>query len=227
MKNKLFKETNQKYAMDLDDAVFKRRSIRKYLTIPVEKEKWSKVLHAAVHAPSAGNIQNWRIIVVRDKLTIQKIANMCHKQVWMEQAPLMFVICADVKIAQQFYGIRGDRLYSIQNCAAAAQNMLLKATDLGLGACWVSAFEEARLKILLDIPDHIRPQSIITLGYPDEVVPEPAKCTLREIVCFDVFGKLESEEFLAIHRLNPHILLKKTVHATKQLVKDIKEKVKK
>jgi len=118
--------------MDTFDAIKKRRSIRKYLDIPVEWYKITKILEAGKQAPSSGNLQTWRFIVVTDKKIRRELAEASLQQYWMESAPVHIIVCSEVGIAKQFYGLRGERFYSIQNSAAAIQNILLAAYSLNL-----------------------------------------------------------------------------------------------
>lgn len=179
--------------MTFDDVLQKRRSIRKFLTVPVEKDKWTAVLEAGVMAPSSGNLQLWKVIIVRSPEDRVKLASICHDQQWMVDAPVHFIVCADTTMADQYYGTRGKMLYAVQDCAAFIQNMLLKATNLGLGSCWVSSFDEERLRVFFGIPPNIRPQAIIPIGYADEVVPMPPKPILADVCFFDKYGQLGSD----------------------------------
>ena len=174
--------------MDVEQAIQKRRSIRKYLETPLDWELIGKVVNAGRLAPSAGNLQPWKFIVVTDKELRKKISEAALKQYWMQTAPVHIVICSETTKLSRFYGIRGERLYSIQSCAAAAENMLIMATALGLGSCWVSAFDEEMIKRTLKMPDFVRPQIIITIGHADEVVPEPPKYTLTDVIFLQRHG---------------------------------------
>ncbi|MBN1386643.1 nitroreductase family protein [Candidatus Woesearchaeota archaeon] len=162
-------------AYPLIELIKTRRSIRKYQDRMVEWDKIVEVLDAGRYAPSAGNLQNWKFIVVTDEGSRKALAEASMQQYWMEQAPVHIVVCGLSHHAVRFYGIRGDKLYTIQNNAAAAMNMLLMAHALGLGACWVGAFDEDRVKSILNIYEYARPHIIITLGYPDEEVPVPER----------------------------------------------------
>ncbi len=175
--------------METLDCISLRRSIRKYKPIEVEFDKIGQIVIAGRDTPSSGNLQNWRFIVVNKEEIRQEIAKASYNQLWMAHAPVHIVVCGEPKKAGQFYGLRGERLYTIQNCAAATQNMLLAATDLGLGSCWVGAFDEEQLSSCLGIPEHVRPQAIITIGYPDEEPKEPAwKHELYTIVFLNSYG---------------------------------------
>lgn len=174
--------------MDVMECIHTRRSIRKYQDIPIEFEKVGRIVEAGMAAPTAGNIQDYRFIIVQDKGKRAQIAEACLQQYWMEAAPTHIVVCVDIKRSKQFYGIRGERLYSVQHAAAAAMNMLLAAHHFGLGACWIGAFDEEALKSICGVPEYARPEVIITLGYPDEIPPRPPKYVLETFSYIERYG---------------------------------------
>jgi nitroreductase len=178
----------QDKTMDLFEAIDKRRSIRKYLDVPVEWDKIVNILKAGKSAPSAGNLQNWRFIVVANKQRRRQLAEASLQQYWMETAPVHIVVCSMTKKSSQFYGMRGERLYDIQNCAGAVENMLLAATSQGLGSCWVGAFDENEINDIINIPPSARAQAIVTIGYPDEVPPRPAQYSMFTTTSIETFG---------------------------------------
>ena len=179
--------------MDVSDCIINRRSIRKYLDLEVPMEQIGKIIDAGSCAPSSGNLQNWSFIIVKDDDSRFKIADACFQQEWMRKAPVHIIVCSKENIAKQYYGIRGERLYTIQNCAAAIQNMLLMAHNQELGACWIGAFEEDMIKNLLNVPSDVRPQAIITIGVPNEEPPAPKKTPLTHIAFLEKFGnKIEN-----------------------------------
>ena len=211
--------------MDFDSIIAKRRSIRKFLSVPLEKEAWASILVAGARAPSSGNLQNWKLIIVESAEQRKTLAHICYNQMWIANAALLIIVCADTKIATQFYGVRGERLYSVQNCAAMVQNMLLKATQLGVGSCWVSAFDETKLKTHFSIPDFIRPQSIVALGYADEVVPEPPRKAYLEYCYFERYGNQLSENMRNIQYRQFGKIVARRAAGAGQMLKDIKEKL--
>ena len=168
--------------MDAIDAIMTRRSIRKYRDIPVEWDKVGVILEAGRLAPSSGNLQNWKFIVVLDEEKRKGIAEACLEQFWMQNAPVHIIIVSEIEKARRFYGVRGERLYTVQNAAAVAENMLIAAHAQGLGACWVGSFDEEQLRRVCSIPEYIRPQAVITVGIPDEIVPTPGKYRIYDIV---------------------------------------------
>jgi nitroreductase len=154
----------------------------------VEWEKIGRILEAGKAAPSSGNIQNWKFIVVEGQEQRKQLAEMCLKQWWMAKAPIHIVVVAEPDKVRQFYGLRGERLYSVQNCSAAIMNMLLAAHSMGLGSCWVGAFEEDGIKRVCSIPQQARPQGVITIGYAAEKPPLPHEFSLEEVMFFRDFG---------------------------------------
>jgi len=174
--------------METFECIEKRRSIRKFLDIPVEWEKVGNILRAAQLAPSAGNMQGWKFIVVTDKDKKKAVADAALGQFWMEHAPILIVVYAEPQKSKKFYGKRGEEMYAMQDCSAALENMLLAATDQDLGACWISAFEDGMLSRVLEAPENVEPQGIIAIGYPDEDPPAPAKYQLVDLVYLQTWG---------------------------------------
>lgn len=174
--------------MDVLDCIRSRRSVRRFVDIPIEMSKIGEILDAGRLAPSAGNLQSWRFILVLDPDKRMAVADACLKQDWIADAPVIIVIVAEAGETKSFYGERGEKLFIIQNCAAAAQNMLLAAHARGLASCWVSAFEEHQLSSVLDVPGDHRIQAVLPIGYPDEKPIEPAKYSLQALTFFNSFG---------------------------------------
>ncbi len=174
--------------MDTLEAIETRRSIRRYLERPVEFEKITTILDAARKAPSAGNLQTWRFIVISDRNLIKQLSEYSIEQYWIQTAPIVIVIAAVPEKQEMYYGLRGKRLYAVQDCAAAIQNLMLAATDLGLGTCWIGAFEEDKVRALFDIPADVRPQALVTLGYADETPQDRSLLPLENLVFFNRYN---------------------------------------
>ncbi len=155
--------------MDLWEAIKERHSIRRYVEgRDVPAETVERLLQAAIAAPSAGNCQPWHFVVVRDPKTKRGLAEAAYGQQFVAQAPVVIVVCADPARSASRYGRRGSELYCLQDTAAATENILLGVTALGLGACWVGAFDEGAAAAALNLPSHLRPVAIIPVGHPDE-----------------------------------------------------------
>ncbi len=208
--------------MEFDDVIRKRRSIRKFLSVPVDREKLAIICAAGNEAPCAGNIANWRFILVDDDEIKHKLANAALEQVWIASAPAIIVVCSEPEKVKQFYGLRGDRLYAIQSVSACIENMLLAAVNLGLASCWVAAFDENAVSRVLKIPDTARPQAILPIGYPDEEVPRPMRFKLEDITFIGTYGW--KMEFLDAFLRN-YYLGDKVVNASKKLLDKVEKKM--
>lgn len=195
--------------MDVFDCIYTRRSIRSFLSKPVEFDKILRICEAGHHAPSAGNLQNWRFIILTNKDVIASLPPHCLNQDFVA-SPVVIVVCSQNNDLEKHYGIRGSRLYSIQGCAAAIENMLLAAHALGLGATWVGAFDEEKIGEICKIPSSARPQALITLGYPDQ---DPATKQLRkldDVVSFNTYGSRIKDIHMELRNYSDEIEKKTT-----------------
>ena len=174
--------------MDLFEAIKTRRSAKKYLDKKVPDDLIGAVIEAGGMAPSSGDKQNWKFIVVKNPSTQEKISKHCNEQYWMNGAPVHIVVCSDDAYIQKFYGDRGKNMYSIQNCAAAVQNMLLMAHGLGLGACWVSEFNDVELANDLGLGSGARVQAVVTLGYTTKEMNKKILKPLKNIMFLESYG---------------------------------------
>lgn len=173
--------------MELLQAIKGRRSIRAFKQQDVPAEAVEKLIDAARHAPSAGNIQPWEFVVVRNLEIKRKLARAALNQAFVEEAPVVIVVCANETRSSMGYGSRGKTLFCIQDTAAATQNILLTTYLLGLGACWIGAFNENEAKRALNAPEGIRPVAIIPVGYPDETPSHRGIRPLCQIIYYDSF----------------------------------------
>jgi len=168
--------------MDLFEAIKGRRSIRAYRPDRIPDDVLEKVLDAARWAPSAGNCQPWDLIVVNDSKVKKNLCDAALGQDFIEEAPVVVVICANESRSAQVYGERGRRFYCLLDVAAAVQNLLLAAYALNLGTCWVGAFDDGMVAKVLWLPSGVRPVAIVPLGYPDEAPRPPPRIRLSELV---------------------------------------------
>jgi len=173
--------------MDVFEAIKGRRSIRAYRDMAVSQEIVEKLIEAARWAPSAGNIQPWEFIIVRNPETKRRLAEAALGQSFIEEAPVVIVVCADEERSARGYGTRGKTLYCIQDTAAAIQNIHLAAYALGLGTCWVGAFKEDEARKILNVPGGVRPVAIIPVGYPAESPSPRSRRPLKEITHYERF----------------------------------------
>jgi len=151
------------------DAIFARRSIRKYQEKPVEPEKIELLLKAAMAAPSARNGKPWEFVVVIDPLMMDKIRGAMTFGKF--NAPMAIVVCGNLSLlkrplASQFW---------VQDCVAATENILVAAVSIGLGTVWLGVHPihnfTKRITKILQLPDHIKPLNVIYVGYPAQEKP--------------------------------------------------------
>jgi nitroreductase len=164
--------------MDVSKAIEVRRSIRKYRNTEVEDEKIEKILESARIAPSAANRQKWKFLVVKDDATRGKLVNACHGQKLVAEAPVLIVACST---ESDTIMPCGQYAYTV-DLSIALSFMILQATELELGTCWLGAYDENLVKTILGIPDDIRIVGIIALGYADEKPAARPRKTIEEIV---------------------------------------------
>ena len=156
--------TDKTEALDL---IFRRRSIRKYSDKAVQRDTITLLLKAAMAAPSARATDPWRFMVVDDPGLLKRIAEGLPYGKMLANAPAGIVVCGDIEAAN------GQELsYLLQDCSAAIENLLLAASALGIGGCWLGVHpnEEriAYIRDLFSLPKKLIPVSAIALGYPDE-----------------------------------------------------------
>ena len=158
--------------MEVFEAIFTRRSIRKYTDKQVSTEIIEKILKAAMYAPSANNYQPWQFVVVNDRKILNEIPNVHPYSKMLYTASLAILICGD----ENYEKLPG---YNAVNCSAATQNLLLAAHACGLGTCWLGVYprEErmSEIKGFFKLPDNIIPISLIAVGYPDEIKETPER----------------------------------------------------
>lgn len=173
--------------MELTEAIKGRRSIRAFKPQDVPDETVEKLIDAARYAPSAGNTQPWMFVITKKLDTKKKLAKAAYNQTFIEEAPVVIVVCADENRSSMRYGHRGKTLYCIQDTAAAIQNILLTAYSLELATCWVGAFNEDEAKKTLKTPDGMRPVAMIPVGYPNKTPSQRAKRPVNQIVQHEEF----------------------------------------
>jgi nitroreductase len=166
--------------MDVLEATKGRRSIRKYTQEPVSEEQVMQILEAGRWAPSRGNSQAWKFIVLKNAQGLKDLAEAIPTGKFLAEAPLGIAVVIDPRASK----------HPEQEGAAAIQNMLLAAHALGLGACWTSVYgtySEEKARQLLQIPDEEWLLSVVSVGHPAET-PERGRKELDEITFTDKYG---------------------------------------
>lgn len=166
--------------MDVFEAIETRRSIRKYKPGSIPSDQLRKILQAARIAPSAGNRQPWRFIVVQDDGHRKALAKMANNQLFIADAAVIVVAIGDPEISQRWYD---------KDVMIAVEHIVLAATALGYGTCWIGAFDEKEVKKLLHIPDRMKAVALLPIGVPDiEPAPRPRK-EIADLVFEEEYGK--------------------------------------
>jgi nitroreductase len=147
------------------DAIFRRRSVRKYTSQDVTEEEVARLLRAAMAAPSAGNEQPWQFVVVRQRDTLRAITEFHEYAAMLLEAPVAIVVCGDLRLEKH-------KGFWVQDCSAAVQNILVEATDMGLGSVWLGVHPRERrvagLRKLLGLPEEVIPLAVVALGHAGE-----------------------------------------------------------
>lgn len=148
--------------MKFIDLAKKRCSTRKYHNKPVEPEKLDYILEAGRIAPSAVNYQPWLFVVVQDEPYHSQMWEVYHRS-WFRDAPVYIVLCADHNLS---WKRKDGKDHADVDIAIAADHMTLAAAEQGLGTCWICNFDPVKCTETLNLPDHIEPLVILSLGYP-------------------------------------------------------------
>jgi nitroreductase len=167
--------------VEFSEVIAKRRSVRHFKAdMEVPDEDIRAILDAAITAPTAGNIQPWRFTVVRTLDARERLVK-ALRQRWATAAPVVIVVSVDPRPCFARYGDRGERLYAIQDTAAAVEHMLLTAVDRGLASCWIGAFDDDAVREAIGQQAPITPVAVLPIGYSAEFSGRPARRPLSEV----------------------------------------------
>jgi len=169
--------------MEFFKVIHARQSIRKFQRTPVEDEKLARVFEAVTRAPSAGNLQAYRIFIVRETSARQALARAAGNQRCVAEAPVVLVFCADPARSAAVWGAKGEQLLCIQDVTIACAYAQLAATSLGLASLWLGAMiEPETIKETLGLTEDLWPVAVLPLGYPAEAPPRKPRRELSELV---------------------------------------------
>jgi nitroreductase len=159
--------------MDIFEAIKTRRSIRKYKPEPIPEEKLMMIYEAAQNAPSASNRQPWHFVVIQDTKRKKALSEAADNQTFLSDAAAIIVATGDPDITPRWYE---------KDTMIALEHMVLAATTLGYGTCWIGAFDEDAVKRLLKIPKKVKVVALLPIGVPNEKpAPRPRK-NISEII---------------------------------------------
>ncbi len=163
--------------------LLERYSCRSFTAAPVGGAETARLLEAARWAPSAGNVQPWRFVAVTSERVRRALARAAGQE-FLASAPLVLAVCAVPEESARRYGARGRSLYVLQDTAAATENILLQAAEMGLAACWVGAFDETAAAAALALPPGWRPVALVPVGHAQGPPPERDRRPLEEVAVF-------------------------------------------
>jgi len=166
--------------MNLFETVEKRRSIRKFKTDSIPTEDLKRILEAGRLAPSGGNRQPWSFVVVRDSETKKTLASAANLQRFIADADTVLVALGDPSISRSLHK---------QDPMIAIEHMILAATALGYGTCWIGAFNEDEVKKIAKVPENLVVIALLPIGVPAESPPPRSRKAFKEIFFEEVYGK--------------------------------------
>ena len=171
--------------MDFKDLAQRRYSVRSYQSMPVEREQLLKVLGAALLAPSAVNFQPWKFVVVTDPELLAQLHGCYHRE-WFKTAPACIVAIGDHD--KGWHRPTDGKDYTDMDVAIAVDHLMLAATEIGLGTCWICHFNAEKCAEIFDLPANFEAIAMIPIGYPNsETIPEKKRKTLDQTVLWNKF----------------------------------------
>jgi nitroreductase len=173
--------------MNFFEVLEKRVSVREFKPTKMEEQELQKILRATASAPSAGNLQAFRgVVVVADDIK-QKLAKAAYGQGFIAQCSTAIVFFAIPSISAEKYGTRGSGLYALQDATIAASYAQLASTALGYGTVWVGAFNDEQVRTILNAPEEAIPVAIICIGTPMQTPRRTMKLHPNELFSYDTF----------------------------------------
>jgi nitroreductase len=166
--------------MEFMDVIKRRKSTRSYSPADIEDDKIERILHCARLSPSWENKQCWHFIVIKEKKTLNALSRATFINRWIKNVPVLIVACGNPKNS----GNRAGMDYFLVDVAIALEHLVLAATDMGLGTCWIGSFNEQRIKNILGIPQNIRVIALTPVGYPANVTTFKEKA-VKKIIASD------------------------------------------
>ncbi|HUS59905.1 MAG TPA: nitroreductase family protein [Nevskiaceae bacterium] len=165
--------------MEFFEVIKKRHSVRRFdSSKEVTEEQIEQILEAGQLAPSARNLQDWFFVVVKDPKFKTQMVDACSGQNFVGEASVIIIVCSDKRLADTHSTRHGPDFFTIQDTAIATQQIWLAITALGLGTCWIGAFDEEEVKRVLKLKDYLRPMAVLPIGYP---VKKPSPISRRKL----------------------------------------------
>ena len=183
--------------MNLKEVILKRTSVRAFKDTEVPDELIMEVLENGNLAPTAGNVQPWEFILVKNQRNKERIVETTYigaeiksgnTQDWMLNAPIFIIVCGNKKSVIKKYGEDGAENLLYQDCSVCIENMLLTIVDIGLASCCVSGFKPKELSQVLELPAHILPIAILPIGYSGTIKEKrPEKIDVQSKIHYETY----------------------------------------
>jgi len=164
-----------------------RRSVRQVLDVKPDFKLIENIIEAGTSAPCAGDVQNYKIIVIEDELKRKKIGEFSYHQFWINKAPYILVILREDKELKKKYPDNGE-LYSMQNVAVVIQNIMMAIHMSKLATCWIAVKNDDGIRKMLEIPDEYHIDAVIPIGYPNEVPFLEKRAETMALIDFKTLG---------------------------------------
>ena len=173
--------------MEFRETLDSRRSVRTYRPSKPDPRAILKILEALALAPSAGNLQAYRVVAVGNPKVKAALAAAAHGQSFIAQASFVLVFFADPERSATKYLQRGRLLFAAQDATLAAAYAQLAAADLGLASCWVGAFNDEAVIKAVNAPQGLRPVAVLPIGEAMEMPDRPPRRLIGELVVSEGF----------------------------------------
>jgi nitroreductase len=167
---------------DFFDLVRFRQSIRAFQPLPVEEEKLQRIIAAANSAPSAGNLQGYEMVVIRQPEMIKALVPALFNQAFVAQAPLLLMFCTNARRSAVKYGHQGGEFFSLQDATIACAYAELAAAQLGLGTVWIGAIDVPAVQRITGISADWKPVALLPIGYRAETPASTSRRPLSDIL---------------------------------------------
>ena len=167
--------------MEFLELAKKRHSVRAYKPDPIEDEKLQQILEASRLAPTACNLQPFNLIVIHTKGREVELRRI-YPSSWFTQAPIVICACGS---PSESWRRRDGKNYCEVDVTIAMDHLILAAADLGLGTCWIGAFDPDAVREILGLPEHMEPIALTPIGYPAEQPGYKHRKSLNEIVRYE------------------------------------------
>ena len=176
--------------MDIEETlalIMKRRSVRRFSERKIEKRQLELLVEAAIWAPSGSNAQARQFVVVDDEATLQRLTAFLPGI--LQTPPSLICLCIDYEREFVRAGKMGVEILGVMDVSMAAQNIMLAAEAMGLGSCAIRGFHREVIEMALSLPKHVKPELLVTVGYPQKPVTTPARRPQSEVLHWQKYGE--------------------------------------